>query len=792
MRRLAWIAFLVDAIALAAPPRVGTSLAASPSLGLAAVPRESRLADGRVAVSVWLPGGAERLRALGFDARPGAPGVHDLAFAQLSMSDLARLIALPEVVTVEPERRLRICLDQSVPMTGAPVARAALASDGRGALVGVVDTGVDFRHADLRNADGTTRIAALLDVGTPRTMAHPELPDYNGGAVWLATDIDAQLAADASGAKPDLPVTERDTNGHGTHVAGIAAGNGLATGHGLPSGRYVGMAPGASLVIAKATRDGGSFSESDILASVQFLLDRAAALGRPIAVNLSLGASSGPHDGSTSLERGLDALFPLDAPGRALVVAAGNGGSVDAHARGWWLNGKEVVKLFVPTDVDATSDLSIDLWTDPGPAPPAISVISPSGKVSGPIAINRSDGGDAMDGEGKIVIANALGGDPDNARHEVVVTVSGNGGSAIASGAWSLVLDGSVGRWDAWIEPVRSGSQPRFSDHLDPDSTAGLPGLATSAISVASFVSRVEWVTSLGHTITRASVVGRPSNFSATGPTLDGRFAPDVIAPGSFITSSLSADALPSSGDSVFHVGSPPDYLWADDGVHGLLQGTSQATPHVTGAAALLFSFDATLTPQRMRELLRASARVEPGWRGWSPKTAFGRLDVAAAARLVQPSVFAAVGPVDARSSTVGVSRDLLPPSAGQVFVSVVPRDANGAPLGAAHAVTITSDLDGGGVWAGPVDDRGGGRYERALEALAPLGSTATITATVDGVTLAARPTIYFGPERADDGVRVTRGGGCALAFGGTGGASVLLLCSMAALALALRRRSRR
>jgi subtilisin family serine protease len=692
---------------------------------------------------------------------------------------------------------LRPSLDRSVPATFAPLARAELGLDGTGAAVGIVDTGCDFRHADLQRADGTTRIAALLDVATPDDARHADLGSY-GGAIWLASEIDAQLAADRAMQTPAVPVAEQDVDGHGTHVAGIAASSGLATGNGLPAGRYLGMAPAAPILCARAARDGHTFSEDDVASSVKFVFDRAAGLGLPAAVNLSLSGDGGPHDGTGAFEQTLDQLVGADAPGRALVVAAGNGGARDLHAGGWSLAGTVEAQIQLDRGALASTDIVVDLWFS-GP-PPAITVVAPDGYTAGPVAAGASSDSGADASEGRAVIDDAsMGVDPLNGRYEAYVQVEGNHGKPLQSGVWTLRLDGSATRWDGWLVGVPPDSlAPRFLTHLDPDDRAQLPAATPHAIAVGSYVTKSGWTNAAGGTITRTVVDGRPSSFSGTGPTADGRFLPDLSAPGEFIASALSRDAEPDNPASVFYVPGMTSYLWADDGVHGLLRGTSQAAPHVTGACALLLELDPTLTVDELREILRASALPRAGEPGFSQREGFGQLDAGRAARLLGRlrgrSGVPSVGPADAAASSVGVSRDALPPGAGRVTVTVVPRDVDAAPLGPGRAVAITASSDGApreALFDGPVVDLGAGRYERSFRADGREGEALVVSATVDGVALAARPTVWLVSDRDRIGQPFAASGACQLAPRPSA-APLALAAALAAAAVALAARRAR
>ncbi len=674
-------------------------------------------------VSVRIAGGAATLIAHGFAARPGAG---DVAFVDGDQAALAAIAALPGVRAIEPVAALHPSLDQSRPLTGWVAARNETGLDGQGVLVAVVDTGCDFRHADFRTREGKTRIAALLDLGHPATAAHPEL-DY-GGAVSLREEIDAQLEADAATQTAAAPVLERDIDGHGSHVLGIAAGSGWATSNGLLALRYQGMAPAATLVMARATRDGHHFTEEDVLTGLRFAVDRAQALAQPLVVDLSLSGDGGPHDGTSNFEQAIDALFPADLPGRAIVIATGNSGARSLHAGGYELSGP----LALPLHVAGATQVSIDLWFSE--APISLTVVAPSGKLSGPVA----SGSKLL--ENGVALDDASGGvDPLNGRFSAHIDL----GSAPPAGTWQILLTGRSHRWDAWATAAPIGSA-RFGAQLDDSDTAEPPAFARSAITVGSFVSRDRWTSPLGTLITRNLVVGSLSKFSAAGPTADGRFLPDLVAPGEFIAAPLSSDAPPDQSGSAFFVAGDPNYLRADDGLHGLLRGTSQAAPHVAGAIALLLQRDPTLTREQLRELLRASAIPPPGEPGYTARGGFGHLDVGRGLRLLDRIP---TDPLDPKTSTVDVSRSLVPPGNDLVRVSVTPRDATGRPIGPGHEVHIEAadlSLPYAAIFQGPVADRGEGRYERVLMAAGPRRAALRIHAAVDGVELEPHPTVWL------------------------------------------------
>src|SRR5690606_17666782 len=139
--------------------------------------------------------------------------------------------------------------------------------------------------------------------------------------ILSAVEIDALLAGERLQRQDGRRISlATDHLGHGTHVASLAAGAGRV------SSRYRGVAPEATLVIARVASVTSAVSDFGVLMATRFIFDRADELAMPAVVNLSLGGDFGPHDGSAAVGKALVEL--AEPPGRALVVAAGNSGSL--------------------------------------------------------------------------------------------------------------------------------------------------------------------------------------------------------------------------------------------------------------------------------------------------------------------------------------------------------------------------------------------------------------------------------------------------------------------------------
>jgi subtilisin family serine protease len=258
---------------------------------------------------------------------------------------------------------------------------------GTGVLLGFIDTGIDYTNPIFQYADGTTRITSIWDQ-TIQTGPTPQGRSY--GTEYTREQINLALQSE----NPLSVVPSVDQNGHGTMVAGIAGGNAD------PANSFTGVAPGAELVVVKVKpakrylknffmvpESALCFQENDILFALEYLLNKAFQLERPMAICLALGSSQGGHDGRGILSNYLSLV--ATSPGVVQVIAAGNEGNGRRHYSGVvnTATGYDAVELSVGENV---SGFSMEIW---GQAPSifSIDVRSPSGEYIPRIAVGMDE-----------------------------------------------------------------------------------------------------------------------------------------------------------------------------------------------------------------------------------------------------------------------------------------------------------------------------------------------------------------------------------------------------------------
>jgi subtilisin family serine protease len=537
-----------------------------------------------------------QLRQAGFVPRTRAGNVMT---GEIAVDRIQQLERVPGLKRAEACRRLRRELDFALPEARVVAVHIGPPSlRGAGVIVGVIDHGIDYRHESFRKADGTSRILAIWDQGlTPKGGEAPPA-GFDYGVEYTQAAIDAALNAD----KPLLQVRHADRAPfHGTHVAGIAAGNGRPADPSTGTVQYVGVAPDADLIVVANTRgpedDPGSFGDSaDTLDGVSYILQFAQSLGRPVAINLSQGDNLGPHDGTSLLEVGIANL--ITGPGCALIKSAGNEGDARRHAEGVLpASGSQDVEMKVP---GGETEVIVDIWYA-GADRIAIRITPPGGAAT-TATVNPPFNGTVPLSNGNTAF---IGADLDagNGDNRTLVVLQPGSHAEVEQGIWTCHLEGK-GPWHAWIQRNSSSKfQPPFECKA---STISIPGTSTGVITVGSYISYDLF--SLGWAGTR-------SDFSSYGPTRDGRPAPTLSAPGEEIRA-------PQHGDK---------FTW--------MEGTSMSAPVVTGAVALMFEVDGTKTASDIRACLEGTARLDADT-GAAPGNAWGagKLDVEAACNATSES----------------------------------------------------------------------------------------------------------------------------------------------------------
>jgi subtilisin family serine protease len=528
---------------------------------------------------------------------------------------IEKLISLSEVQYIQCAKIVTCKNDVSMPEIGIPQIRSQYNLTGKGVIIGIVDTGIDWQHMDFRNSDGTTRIKALLDFSDPGDTNGDEILDGSGpfGAT-LYTEAQINAALNGSGF-----INANDVVGHGTHVAGSAAGNGNATGAGVQAHTYVGVAPEADLVIVKATRIQGSrnFVETDYINALVFIDSVANALNETYVVNLSLGGSQGPHDGKDLSEQAIDNLIGSGVKGKAIVVSAGNDGDEAIHSSGTFSSAVTTYEIefsipsYTPNDSNLDDYVIFDGWYDAAQSY-RVKLFTPDNNVIGPVSSGNEFGRETD--EGAVFISNARGG-PSNLNGDKQIQIQVYDYSTEKTpkqGSWKIIIEGNSGTFNLWL--AGSTMDATITSNVDYSMIVGTPGTAFSAITVGAYITKNRWVDLDKNNLQLNSlVVGKASDFSSPGPTRDGRTKPEISAPGEMITASYSADAAPGSDYTMYDSGNDqyPNGLIARDGVHGISQGTSFAAPHVAGTIALMFQQNPNIDAIQARQAIINTAKAD-------------------------------------------------------------------------------------------------------------------------------------------------------------------------------------
>ena len=403
----------------------------------------------------------------------------------------------------------------------------SLGLTGKGVIIGIIDTGIDFTHPVFRKTDGTTRLLSIWD-----QTAEGNAPEgFITGSEYTAEEINSYLSSAFS--YDTLPAP--DISGHGTAVAGIAAG---------ASDSYTGAAPKADIIAVKVSSGRDDFTRStSLMRGVRYISERARLYGRPAAINISFGMNRGAHRGNSLFEEYLSSA--AYAWKNSIIVPTGNEGGAGHHYSGRLSSGEtHTVEIFSAAGING---FYISLWKSFADDI-SVQLILPSGR--GSIAADPLIPAKTAVFPDYTVFA--LYGQPTryNAGQELFFEIEAEN-ALIRPELFQLKLragDIADGRFDIWLPTVEEVTSGTYFANADNYAAMTIPSTSDKVISVSGYNQQI----------------GSIAEFSGVGHADISLPIPTVAAPSVNITA-------PRAG-----------------GGYDSFTGTSFAAPFVTGTAALL------------------------------------------------------------------------------------------------------------------------------------------------------------------------------------------------------------
>lgn len=488
----------------------------------------------------------------------------------------------PEIEYVEKPKRFYY--GQTFPAGTScfpPVTMRTPFLNGRGVLLAVLDSGITWDLEVFRKADGSTRIRYLWDQTVSEetaSMRYGKMPDgFSLGTEYTAEEINAALQMHALDRYRLIP--SRDLSGHGTAVAGIAAGKSA-------DGFYTGAAPEAELIVVKLGLPGNSGGveegfprTTEILRGVTYALRKARQLNMPLVINLSFGNSYGSHDGSSLLERFLDNASEI---GRTVIcVGSGNEGAARGHFAGN-ITRDSRVELAVG---NYERNLNIQLWKNYSDVF-RIRLQSPGGEEA-ELTTNIQGGKYTLKLEQTRILVYLGEPLPYAVAQEIYLEMIPVTGSYINAGIWTIRLEPVMtvtGQYYLYLPAGNGRGDSTGFYRSTPQVTLTVPSTAAKVITVGAYDPVYD-------TYADFSGRGYADSTRTIGVAAAGLTKPDLVAPG-------------------VNIQAPDVY-----GTFTPTTGTSFATPIVSGAAALLMEWgivrgnDPFLYGEKIKAYLRKGAR---------------------------------------------------------------------------------------------------------------------------------------------------------------------------------------
>lgn len=554
--------------------------------------REGKIQADNLHAFVTLAEGVDIKALDGYGVRVNSV-VGDMMTVQIPAKNFNSLVASSICSYIDLGHRARPYLDKARADMGIDYIHQGInlpqGSDGTGVVVGILDNGFEFGHPSFYDSTGTTLRIKKVWVQFDNSGTAPSGFSYG---TEYATQADILAAG-----------TDYTNTGHGTHVAGIAAGCGAPDGNGS---RYRGIAPGADMVVVGV--DGDPAASFD---AIRYVHNYARSVGKPCVINMSYGTLVGPHDGTGSFDRMIENYLhtnPTDSI--VLVSSAGNSGETRNHLHKQFSPTDTIVKTFGGDwGSDDPFDADIVFWGNPG-SQFSVSVMLYEGRQSTILdSVNetpfiQSDVDSVYTFQYAFPSGNTYNitfavspTDIYNNRPSILVNLSSSGMRAV-NDRFAFAVKSTNADLHAWSDD-ESFVNLSASGFVSGDygyNIGGMGGNTDAVISVGSYISR-------GDVYSIISPEGSFSRFSSHGPTYDGRVKPDICAPGESLFSGWSSYCNDYRDDSTLFNG---QYYY-----YGLLQGTSMSSPAAAGVIALWLQQNPSLNVDSVRTLLHDNALTD-------------------------------------------------------------------------------------------------------------------------------------------------------------------------------------
>lgn len=486
---------------------------------------------------------------------------------------------------------------------------------GKDVIVGIFDTGIDYNHPDFRDPNDQTksRILKIWDQ-TLTPISGESSPNVFAVGNYGVEYTQAQINDEIDGTPANF-IRQKDLNGHGTHVAATAAGNGAA----FEKKIYKGAAPEANIVFVKG--GDGSFPTNNSINALDYFKKISEETNMPIVVNMSIGSQGTPHDGNNTNEIKVNE-FTESGPGRLVVISAGNDGNGKIHQRLDLKPGEKKKISFSALNTTTTSNSLFSFVTYnkglQNNKEINVTLTAPDGNIytQGPNGENTSTyTKPGSTGSISMKLRNYFS--SANLKRFTEFIVSRSSTTITTDGTYVLEYENISAEditVDGWIYSKNISVSLTNGDN---NYTIGSPGTANNAITVANHVGKSFVLNrstgTYSYSTTLLTQTLNPS--SSKGPRADEVRKPDISTDGTNVVSALST--------------SSPNTPNVDGKYYTTMTGTSMSSPGVAGAVALLLQANKNIKYSDVKKrLIENTIKDEFTGQDYTPEYGYGKLNI--------------------------------------------------------------------------------------------------------------------------------------------------------------------